>query len=75
MGCEGEAVTKKTFDVIAEGLTEALACSRSLPTQARLHVPPEVDVRALRARNGLSQETFASSFGLTSLMRIAPDAQ
>lgn len=58
-------MSKKAFDKIAEGLTEALAVARGEVDAAKMHVPPEMDVRAVRARTGLSQDAFASSFGFT----------
>ena len=58
-------MSKKVFDKIAEGLTEALAVARGEVGGAKMHVPPEMDVRAVRARTGLSQDAFASSFGFT----------
>ncbi len=58
-------MSKKAFDKIAEGLNEALAVARGEVGTAKMHVPPEMDVRAVRAKTGLSQDAFASSFGLT----------
>ena len=58
-------MTKKAFDKIAEGLTEALAIARGEKKPARLHIPLEIDVRAIRARTGLSQDDFAAAFGFT----------
>ena len=58
-------MSKKAFDKIAEGLSEALAVARGEVGAAKMHVPPEMDVRAVRARTGLSQDAFASSFGFT----------
>ena len=58
-------MSKKAFDKIAEGLTEALAVARGEVGTAKMHVPPEMDVRAVRAKTGLSQDAFASSFGFT----------
>jgi putative transcriptional regulator len=58
-------MSKKAFDRIAEGLNEALAVARGQAGGAKLHVPPEMDVRAVRAKTGLSQDRFASSFGFT----------
>jgi putative transcriptional regulator len=58
-------MTKRAFDKIAEGLTEALAIARGQAEPARLHVPAEMDVRAIRAKAGMSQEAFASAFGFT----------
>lgn len=58
-------MTKKAFDKIAEGLTEALSIARGETKPAKLHIPPEIDVRAIRARTGLSQDDFATAFGFT----------
>ncbi len=58
-------MSKKAFDKIAEGLNEALAVARGQAKPAHLHVPSEMDVRAVRTKTGLSQDAFASSFGFT----------
>ena len=58
-------MSKSAFDKISEGLTEALAVARGEVGGAKMHVPPEMDVRAVRAKTGLSQDAFASSFGFT----------
>ncbi len=58
-------MSKKAFDKIAEGLNEALAIARHEAKPARLHVPAEMDVRAIRAKTNMSQEAFAQSFGFT----------
>ena len=58
-------MSKQAFGKIAEGLNEALAVARGGAGGARMHVPPDMDVRAVRAKTGLSQEGFASSFGFT----------
>ena len=58
-------MTKTAFDKIAEGLTEALAIARGERKPARLFVPPEIDVKAIRRKTGLSQDTFASTFGFS----------
>ena len=58
-------MSKKAFDKIAAGLNEALAVARGLEEPVRLHVPAELDVRAIRIKTGSSQEGFASSFGFT----------
>lgn len=56
---------KKAFDKVAEGLNEALAVVRGEVELARLQVPAEINVRAIRQRTGLLQNAFASSFGFT----------
>jgi len=58
-------MSKKAFDKIAEGLNEALAVARGQAMPAHLHVPAEMDVRSVRAKTGLSQDAFASSFAFT----------
>lgn len=58
-------MSKKAYDKIAEGLTEALAIARGGKKPAKLHIPAEIDVRAIRVRTGLSQDDFATAFGFT----------
>jgi putative transcriptional regulator len=58
-------MTSKAFDKIAEGLNEALAIARGTVAPARLYVPAEMDVRAIRVKTGMAQEQFASAFGFT----------
>jgi putative transcriptional regulator len=58
-------MSKRAYDKIAEGLKEAIAISRGEAKPAKLFVPPELDVRAIRTRLHLSQEDFASAFGFT----------
>jgi putative transcriptional regulator len=49
-------MSKKAFDQIAEGLNEVLSIARGEAKPAKLHVPPEIDVRAIRAKLDLSQK-------------------
>jgi putative transcriptional regulator len=58
-------MTKKAFDKIAEGLNEVLSIVRGEAKPAKLHVPAEIDVRAIRAKLHLSQDDFAAAFGFT----------
>lgn len=58
-------MSKKAFEDIAGGLREALAIARGELKPARLHVPAEIDIRAIRTKIGMSQDVFASSFGFT----------
>jgi putative transcriptional regulator len=58
-------MSKKAFDKIAEGLNEALSIARGEAKPARVHLPPEIDVRAIRLRLDLSQDDFAAAFGFT----------
>jgi putative transcriptional regulator len=44
---------------------EMLAIARGEAEPARIHVPPDVDVKAVRRKLGLSQEAFASEFSFS----------
>lgn len=56
-------MSRKVFDQIAEGLNEALAVARGDAEPFKLHVPSEIDIKAIRQKTGLSQKDFASTFG------------
>jgi putative transcriptional regulator len=58
-------MSKKAFDRIAAGLNEALAVARGTAKPSKLHVPSEIDVRAIRSKLKLSQDDFAAEFGFT----------
>ncbi len=58
-------MSKRAFDKIAEGLNEAIAVARGEDKPARLFIPPDIDVRAIRRQCEMSQEDFASAFGFT----------
>ena len=58
-------MTRNAFEKIEEGLKEALAVARGDAKPERLHIPSEIDVRAIRGKLGLSQEDFAARFGFT----------
>lgn len=58
-------MSKRAFDKIAEGLGEALEVARGNVGKAKLHVPPEIDVKAIRQKTKMSQDQFASAFGFT----------
>jgi putative transcriptional regulator len=55
-------MSRQVFDQIAEGLNEALAVARGDAMPYKLHVPAEIDVKAIRAKTGLSQKDFAATF-------------
>jgi putative transcriptional regulator len=58
-------MAKAAFDKIAEGLTEALAIARDEAKPSRLYVPPEIDVRCIRMKAGMTQDDFAPAYGFT----------
>ncbi len=59
-------MSKRTFDKIAAGLNDAIAIARGNTKPAKLHIPYEFDIRAIRFKTGLSQSDFAHQFGFTA---------
>lgn len=55
----------KAFESIKRGLNEAIAHQKGKAKGAKTYTPPEIDVQALRARIGLTQEQFAAKFGIS----------
>lgn len=45
---------------------EAVAIARGEKKPARLHIPPEIDVRSIRSKLELSQDDFAAEFGFSA---------
>jgi putative transcriptional regulator len=58
-------MSKRAFDKIKAGLEGAIAIARGEadPATYRVHVPAEIDVKAIRNKLGMSQAQFAASFG------------
>jgi putative transcriptional regulator len=58
-------MTKEAFEKIQAGIKGAIAIARGEadPATYRVHVPDEVDVKAIRRKLGMSQARFAASFG------------
>ncbi|HEY8697721.1 MAG TPA: helix-turn-helix domain-containing protein [Rhizomicrobium sp.] len=56
------------FASMVEGLDHAIGIARGEadPVTYRVHVPFEVDVKAVRRKTGLSQEAFAGAFGFSA---------
>lgn len=54
-------------DSIRRGLEQAVAYAKGEADaeRYRVHVPAEVDVRAIRTRLGMTQEEFAARFGFS----------
>ncbi|PYE90420.1 helix-turn-helix domain-containing protein [Phyllobacterium leguminum] len=52
---------------ILQGAREALSYAKggSDTTEYGIHIPPEVDVRAIRQKQGLSQKAFAARYGFS----------
>jgi putative transcriptional regulator len=58
-------MSKRAFDKIKAGLEDAIVVARGEadPASYRVHVPAEIDVKAIRRKLGMSQAQFAASFG------------
>lgn len=59
-------MTKRTFEKIAAGLSDAIAIARGEadPSTYRVHMPAEVDVKAIRKRKRMTQTEFAARYQL-----------
>ncbi len=58
-------MSKRAFGKIKAGLEDAIAIARGEadPSTYRVHVPFEIDVKAIRRKLGMTQAEFARSFG------------
>lgn len=55
----------KAFSGIKKGLEEAIAFSEGKNDKAVIHEFGPLDVKAIRAKVGMSQSEFASAFGIS----------
>lgn len=55
----------KAFDSIKKGLDEALEYSKGRRSKAVVHEFSSLDVKNIRAKTGMSQNEFASAFGIS----------
>lgn len=53
------------FSRIMDGLNEVSEIEAGRATPARVYVPGDVDVKAIRQRTGLNQRLFADRYGFT----------
>lgn len=60
-------MTSKIADSIRRGLEEAVAYADGAahPSRYRVHIPEEIDVRAIRGKLGMTQQEFAGRFGFS----------
>jgi len=60
-------MASKVADSIRRGLEEAVAYAEGTadPSRYRVHIPDEIDVKAIRAKLGMTQEEFAGRFGFS----------
>ena len=57
----------KVADSIRRGLQQAVACAKGAADASanRVHVPAQIDVKAIRMNLGMTQEEFAGRFGFS----------
>ena len=57
----------KVGQSIIRGLEQALAFAEGTADESKyvVHIPPEIDVKAIRGRLGLTQQEFATRFGFS----------
>lgn len=54
------------FESIKQSLQEAIAHAKGDERGVRVHRPREIDVKAVRAKVGMTQEQFAARFGFST---------
>jgi putative transcriptional regulator len=55
---------KKSFDELMRGVGEMKAHRAGKKTGARVHVPTQVDVAAIRKKLGMTQRDFCTTFAI-----------
>jgi putative transcriptional regulator len=60
-------MSKAVASSIRRGLEEAVAFAKGQANKRayRVHVPQQIDIRAIRAKLGMTQEKFAAEFGFS----------
>lgn len=60
-------MVSRVADSIRRGLDEAIAFveGKADASRYRVHIPDEIDVKAIRAKLGMTQEEFAGRFGFS----------
>lgn len=58
-------MSKSAFDQIAAGMNDAIAYAKGQTDGAEIHIPQEIDLKAIRRRLNLSQPAFAKRFGFS----------
>ena len=56
----------KAFDNIRQGLEQAIEHAKGNLPETQIHKPRPVDVKAVRAKVGMTQEQFAARFGFST---------
>lgn len=66
-------MSSTAFESIRQGLHEAIAHAKGEGAEVRMHYPRAVDVKAVRAKVGMTQAQFAACFGFSrELLKTHP---
>jgi putative transcriptional regulator len=67
-------MSKRAFDKMAAGLAAAISYADGSADRSafRVHVPPQVEVKAIRGKLGLGQEAFAARYEPNSGLGAEP---
>jgi putative transcriptional regulator len=55
----------KAFTEIAAGLEDAISHAKGLNSEVVEHSPENLNVKAIRAKTGMSQQRFCATFGIS----------
>jgi putative transcriptional regulator len=55
----------KAFEEISTGLEEAIKHAKGKRGQVVVHNPETINVKAIRAKTGMSQQRFCATFGIS----------
>ena len=55
----------EAFEEISTGLEEAIKHAKGKRGQAVVHKPETINVKAIRAKTGMSQQRFCATFGIS----------
>jgi putative transcriptional regulator len=55
----------KAFEEIGTGLEEAIKHAKGKRGQVVVHEPEPINVKAIRAKTGMSQQRFCATFGIS----------
>ena len=55
----------KAFEEISTGLEEAIKHAKGKRNQVVIHKPETINVKAIRAKTGMSQQRFCATFGIS----------
>ena len=55
----------KAFEEISAGLSDAISHAKGKKSKVVTHKPESIDVKAIRDKTGMSQQSFCATFGIS----------